>query len=533
MKILTKTLLLLFLSFSLTRTYAQVPIHSSLPGAPATIFLDFDGQLVENTGWNWSGPLTLAPANMTPAQITEIFNRIAEDYRPFNINITTDSTKYWAAPATQRTRVILTVSSSWYGAAGGVAYMNSFIWGDNTPCFVFTALLGYNAKYVAEAASHEAGHTLGLRHQSSYDPVCNKTAEYNPGTGSGEIAWAPIMGVGYYRNFTLWNNGANPYGCTSYQDDLSIITSSDNGFGYRADDHSNNAGGSATQTTFVNNQFNLNGIIEKISDKDNFKFSMPTNGQFQLTAVPYNIGAGNVGSNLDLQVTLLSGPNTVVGVYNPQNTLSVVIDTLLASGNYFLRIEGKGNLYAPEYASLGSYSLEGNLMAFGVLPLHQLELKGRKQNGRHQLNWNIEADEKVVNQQLEVSGNGNDFKAIAFPSAEERAYSYSPAQNGTLHYRLRLQLDNGLYYYSNRIMIPSENERLRPYLNGNQVGSILKITSPAAYDFTITHINGSVVSRGHINAGQQQVALPQISRGMYIIQYYSPSETFSDKFVKQ
>ena len=22
------------------------------------------------------------------------------------------------------------------------------------------------------------------------------------------IAWAPIMGVGYYRNLTLWNNGA-------------------------------------------------------------------------------------------------------------------------------------------------------------------------------------------------------------------------------------------------------------------------------------------------------------------------------------
>src|SRR4030095_9832930 len=106
-----------------------------------------------------------------------------------------------------------------------------------------------------EAASHEAGHTLGLRHQSSYDGNCVKTSEYNPGVGAGEIAWAPIMGVGYYRNLTLWNNGANPYGCTSYQDDLSIITASSNGFGYRTDDHSNNPGGPSTQAIFTSNQF--------------------------------------------------------------------------------------------------------------------------------------------------------------------------------------------------------------------------------------------------------------------------------------
>ena len=40
------------------------------------------------------------------------------------------------------------------------------------------------------------------------------------GLGSGEIGWAPIMGVGYYKNFTLWNNGPNSFGCTNYQSDL-------------------------------------------------------------------------------------------------------------------------------------------------------------------------------------------------------------------------------------------------------------------------------------------------------------------------
>lgn len=195
-------LICLFAGF-VQKSFAQVPKLSSLPSAAATIFLDFDGHLVQGTSWNSSGDFQCNSANLDATQITEIFNRIAEDYRPFNINITTDSSVYDAAPTVQRSRVVLTTSSSWYGLAGGVAFTNSFTWGDNTPCFVFTALLNYNIKFIAEAASHEAGHTLGLNHQSSYDAVCNKTAEYNVGVGSGEIGWAPIMGVGYYRNQTL------------------------------------------------------------------------------------------------------------------------------------------------------------------------------------------------------------------------------------------------------------------------------------------------------------------------------------------
>jgi hypothetical protein len=75
-----------------------------------------------------------------------------------------------------------------------VSYVGSFTWGDDTPGWVFSGLLNNNIKYIAEAVSHEAGHTLGLQHQSNYDAECTKTSEYGQGQGTGEISWAPIMG---------------------------------------------------------------------------------------------------------------------------------------------------------------------------------------------------------------------------------------------------------------------------------------------------------------------------------------------------
>jgi len=67
-----------------------VPKLNSYPSATATIFLDFDGHYVQSTLWNGGNPLNCAASAMTDPQIVETFNRVAEDFRPFDINITTD-----------------------------------------------------------------------------------------------------------------------------------------------------------------------------------------------------------------------------------------------------------------------------------------------------------------------------------------------------------------------------------------------------------------------------------------------------------
>ncbi len=532
MKKLLPSALMMILLFGVRNAGAQVPVLNSYPSASAVIFLDFDGHTVVNTPWNSSGPITCAASALNSAQITEVFNRVAEDYRPFNLNITTDSTKYWAAPVTKRMRVILTTTYEWYGPAGGVAFVGSFSWGDGTPCFVFTSQLGYNQKNVAEAASHEAGHTLGLFHQSTYDAGCVKVSEYNYGTGTGEIGWAPIMGIGYSKNLTLWNNGPNSLGCSNIQSDLDMIIDPVNGFSYRNDDHAASFGG-ATNTPFVNNQFIATGVVERNTDADFFKFTMTNYGRFQLNAVPYNVGAGNAGSDLDMQVSLYDNSQALLNVYNPGTLLSSVIDSMMNPGTYYLKVEGKGNIYAPNYASLGSYSLQGNYTD-GTLPLRKLELRGSSDNDVHHLNWVIEADEQVAKQVLEISYDGRTFSPLAESPVASRTYSYRPGINKTVQYRLQVTFDNGRRNFSNIITLRYSGTFPGPKLLSNIINSgAVEVTSPGVFSYSIYDLTGKTLVQGKLANGSNVISTGSMTNGMYIVRFTNGTDQWMEKLVRQ
>jgi hypothetical protein len=533
MKNLFQTGLMVLAFAGMHTASAQVPLLSSYPSATAVIFLDFDGHTVTGTSWNYNGPIVCGASGLNNTQITEVFNRVAEDYRPFNVNVTTDSTKFLAAPLNRRMRVIITVTSDWYGSAGGVAFLNSFTWSDHTPCFVFSALLNYNTKNIAEAVSHEAGHTLGLYHQARYDENCVKISDYHTGNGTGEIGWAPIMGVGYYRNFTLWNNGPNPYGCNNLQNDLSVITTN-NGFGYRPDDHANTFA-QATNLSFSANQFQASGVISQTTDFDMFKFTMPSLGRFILNAVPYNVGTGNSGSNLDMQISLYNNSQTLLNVYNPGLLLNSVIDTNLTAGVYYLRVEGKGNMYASEYASLGSYSLEGNFSNGGTLPLHRLELRGNMNGDRHQLSWIIEADEQVVSQVIEKSTDGTHFSTLVQPGNDDRNYAYKPLESKSVQYRLNVTFDDGRQYFSNIITIRATGAVNKPFIMGNVItGNTIKVSSPPGiFSFDLFDMNGKTVMKGRLANGVNDINVPFGFRsGMYILRFSDGENQWMEKLIK-
>lgn len=514
---------------------AQVTVLNSYPGARAAIFLDFDGHTVEGTSWNRNGtPLLCEDAGLSPAQVLHIFNRVAEDYRPFHINITTDSSQFLKAPIDQRMRVIITRTSAWYSStAGGVAFIGSFRTGDDTPCFVFSALFGYNLKKIAEAISHEAGHTLGLYHQSQYDEYCNKITDYYAGQGTGEIGWAPIMGVGYNRNFTLWSNGPSSLGCTKFQSDLDVITAAHNGFGYRDDDHSHSFD-SATQAIFSNNNFTIEGVIERNADEDLFHFGMPGRGRFYLDAIPYNVGTGNAGSNLDLQVTLYNAAHQLLNIYNPGMLLNSVTDTILNPGLYYLKVEGKGNQFAPAYASLGSYSLHATIEPGEPLPVHKLSLQGLQHGDSHQLSWSILADEEVVKQILEFSVDGHQFYQLTDAPLDTKTYIYRPAPGDNPMYRLRVDFADGHYYYSNTVVIQPGVSGSSPSLVSNIIyNNTIGVNSPGNFNYAVSDLHGRIVHQGRVVSGRNQLTVASLTGGLYIVRFWNQHTQWGVKFLRR
>ncbi|MFN5068520.1 MAG: T9SS type A sorting domain-containing protein [Bacteroidota bacterium] len=356
---------------------AQIPALNSLPGSQYVVYLDFDGEVVNNTNWS-ATTINATSSGLTSAQIIEVFRRVSEKYRPFDVNITTSLSVYNAAAINKRIQVVVTTTSSWYGSAGGVAFVGSFGWPAYSPAFVFPNQLTYNADYVATAAAHEIGHTLALNHHAPYDASCNRIGYYHPGQGTGQTSWGPIMGAPYYSNFVVWYKGptTSPTCAQTNQDDLALITGY---IPYRNDDHGNTAS-VATTMNIVSNAISDSGSIERNNDVDFFKFTLSQTSNLTLNVRPWSLDPqNNTAACLDARVELLNSAGALLIADESPSTLNASISVSnLAAGTYFVKVDGVGisnyNDYGGtgpnDYGSLGRFYLTGTItsLATGIKP---------------------------------------------------------------------------------------------------------------------------------------------------------------------
>lgn len=340
---------------------SRLPLLSSLPAARAKLYLDFDGHYQATWG-AWSNVWTPAydldgdPTTFSSSEldaIYEIWARVAEDFAPFNIDVTTID------PHSQADRVVAQVViggsySDWFGSpAGGVAYIGGFFNGAPNVGYVFENNLGNGyPRYVAEAAAHEAGHLFGLDHQALW----NGNTVIQP-YNRGDSTWAPIMGVGYSSARTTWYNGPTDAGPTAYQDDMAILASALSGFGYRADDYGDTLA-TAAALPITDGQFQLSGLIHQTSDLDLFSFT--TSGgpaSFQLSVAPY-------GPNLDAVLQIWDASGQVLASSNPAASFGASLSLTLTGGTYFLAARSSGG-----YGNVGQYTLSGSVPGVASSPL--------------------------------------------------------------------------------------------------------------------------------------------------------------------
>lgn len=414
-------------------------VFHSKPGAPNVIYLNFMGETVSGTVWNTEISRTSIPAvafsfdsdlttfsDAEQTAIKRIWLRVAEDYSPFNVDVTTER------PATLGTRVAMALitrttdangAANPYSDSGGVAYVNVFGttgYASYRPAWIYHNNLANSESYIAEAAAHEVGHNMGLSHDGKTDGT-----EYYGGHGSGDISWGPIMGTGYDRNVSQWSKGEY-YLANNTQDDLAIIAGK---LTYRTDDHGATPGTAAplvvtggtniVSTTPDNDPTNTSpankGILERNTDVDVFSFVTGA-GPISLKVNPFLMPSGTRGGDADLSVELRDEAGVLLLTNNPATQTIALIETNLVEGRYYLyvRNSGAGDPLSStptgytSYGSIGQYFISGYLTdaaGFVAPPLAEFQAADLTQTGQSVASFSVTYSDDVAIAASTLDGN--------------------------------------------------------------------------------------------------------------------------------
>lgn len=397
-----------------------IPSFQSVPGADFVLYIDFDGEVVTNTLWNVAlysgtsgdiGEIIALPQARADEEdwVRLVWERVAEDFAPFNLNVTTDRSVYDATDPDKRVMALVTSSTTVTQGAGGVAFTHSFR--EDSP---LVWVVNSDEAICASTISHEAGHAFGLSH----DALVGQTPPddyYFGHNGTYDPGWAPIMGAffgdGFDDEVDQWSIGEYT-NANNQEDDLAILADTEdpqlgvneldlvaeyeefgdgqeiydelfpngvsisNGFGYKTDDFDDSYTESnlGTFTMLAPNTIESQGLISTSDDIDVFEFTAPE-GLVRLTVSPIDVnsiyserGSETSGANLavDLLLRDADGNAVAAGLPSRDNLLSSVIETDLDGGTYYLEVDGGGRgadgaTGFTDYGSLGRYFVYGEL----------------------------------------------------------------------------------------------------------------------------------------------------------------------------
>ncbi len=366
-----------------------IPILNSQPTIPGTLYLDFDGELVTDPDWNGGNTINALPAEVggspiTTAQMTDVWRRVAEDYRAVRVNVTTDRAVYDSAPLGQRMICVVTPTNDAAPSAGGVAYLGSYRgsshgFTDTIPCWAFNRS---TTAIMAMTISHELGHTVNLRHDGT--DIGGVVTTYYSGHDSGTFGWGPIMGAPFSKNVVVFNNGDYP-NANNNEDDFAVISKlvgeplPSPRIGLLADD----AGGTpATAGSLgVTGSVTQHGIVGK--DTNNTTSSNERDYWLFRSiggVVNFTVTADTPEPDLDVAAEIRNSSDVLVATAPVSATkFDATISATLPLGDYYLVVYGKGRpasgstIGYSNYGSVGAYTLTGTWPPLPTVPVFTLE----------------------------------------------------------------------------------------------------------------------------------------------------------------
>ncbi|MAT13663.1 MAG: hypothetical protein CMJ46_00105, partial [Planctomyces sp.] len=430
-------------------------LHSN-PGSNHTIYLDFDGHTTSGTDWNtFAGMDTIVspaydfddnPQAFSEEELIEIIKiwaRVAEDFAPFNVNVTTElpqdiedlrKVNTVEGEIDQRWGVRVVIGDDGMNTgAGGIAFLNSFNSELDIPVFAFNGQNQFGSNVAAMTVSHEVGHALGLTHDGTSD------LEYYRGHGNGATSWGPIMGAPFTTQVTQWSKGEY-FDASNQQDDLTLITTN-NGFGYYPDDYGDTFGSSFELIALGDTEpaEDLHGIIGRTEDTDFFRF-WAGQGEIDFSVDVPSLGGGEPSmSNLDVLVGLYDQNGILLELFNNSGAVGTsFIYDLPASGLYYLQVTGVG-FGVPQadpptgytdYGSLGNYRIRARVQPLDDTIVQIGDAVASEHEGTISFNVgiNFAQQDDVLLQISTVDGTalaGRDYEAktqtIRIPAGQTRA----------------------------------------------------------------------------------------------------------------
>jgi PKD repeat protein len=504
-------------------------LHSK-PSATIKIYLNFfKGMTPADRVWGGvsSVPYHSGVSNeVEDANVYHIWSSVAEDYAPFNVDVTTEEPSFEDATRTdiydknfmQTVNITKSYSEQIVGRnVGGIAYLGSFgsFSNDNfytMPVWVFALNIDNSIKCIAEAASHEVGHTLGLAHQGGVNGM-----EYYPGhvavDGHG---WAPIMGKSYSAGTTQWSDGK--FNANRHQDD--IATMKTYGIGLPASDV--NVSKETAQTFEVDKLTNDKvyvkrtvGLIDSPQDIDYYTFYVEyasnkvklliTNCvDLTLTCDEHSLSETNMNyGNLHINAALLNEQGEVVKQFNNPANMHVKIEENLSPGKYYIAVksgesnpimvEGRISSGYTNYGSIGQYIITGYYNAGVVVetPTPVIDLASTTVDNATIVQFSSERSSAGFS---EIASYHWDFGDGQISSLPNPSIIYK--NKGTYHVALTIENKDGL-----RETV-YKDITVNLYKGINVIVSSIKISGVKRPDYTVTNIKAAVslkASKGKVD----------------------------------
>jgi hypothetical protein len=179
----------------------------------------------------------------------------------------------------------------------------------------------------------------------------------------------------------------------------------------------------------------------------------------------------------------------------------------------------------------------------GLLTTQITGFRAESRNGNVNLSWKTSSEENLRQFDIEYSRDGNFYSDLGFIPARNNVngdiyeFEHHVPYNDSAFYRLKIVDDNGRSLYSEPVLFHINT--ITPFIVNPSVISthIMNVfLHDPFYSLEVVSLNGTVMLKQNLSGKTGRVDIPlspELSRGVYIVQFAGYDKTITQKVIVQ